>query len=286
MFCLRMPILGHQTRDADGYRTVPSPLWPIPRLPVAMKPNTALLVVSAIAGVVAQKAAIGAESARRFLLLHGRGTTAGAFLNSATARGAKDFLSGVPRRVDAGGILIPPNWQYSTLDAGSGDGGWWADDKFKGVDASIAAIESAIVDDQAVGIIGHEQGAVVAALCAARSALGEGPPLKFAILCGARMPTADAYVELLHRLRDTPGASIPTLHCMSKTDGVHPSESAEELAACFAPSSEILWHERGSAMPPPGWWEQTRGFPERVTGGNRWVTQYGGPFYYAKKKSS
>ena len=54
----------------------------------------------------------------------------------------------------------------------------------------------------------------------------------------------------------------------------------------FAPSSEILWHERGSAMPPPGWWEQTRGFPERVTGGNRWVTQYGGPFYYAKKKSS
>ena len=250
-----------------------------------MKPNAVLLVVSATAGVVAQKASIGAESARRFLLLHGRGTTAGAFLNSATARGAKEFLSGVPRRVDAGGILIPPNWQYSAVDAGTADGGWWANDNFDGLEPSIAAVESAIVANQAVGIIGHEQGAVVAALCAARSALGEGAPLKFAIICGARMPTADVYVELLQRLRDTPGASIPTLHCMSKTDGVHPPESAEELATCFAPSAEILWHERGSAMPPRGWWEQTQAFPERVTGGNRWVTQFGGPFYYTKDRN-
>jgi hypothetical protein len=98
-----------------------------------------------IASVVA--APIGAESSRRFLLLHGTGTTAGAFVNSPTVRGAKEFLSGVPRRVDTG-ILVPPNWQYTALDASGSGEEWWTGDAMKGIEESIAAVEAAVVEDQ------------------------------------------------------------------------------------------------------------------------------------------
>ena len=57
-------------------------------------------------------------------------------------------------------------------------------------------------------------------------------------------------------------------------------ESAEELAKCFGDSAEILRHDSGVGMPPPSWWEETQAFPERVIGGNRWCTQFAGPFYY------
>ena len=240
---------------------------------------SAAIVIVAVHGY---DAPIGADSKRRFLLLHGTGTTAGAFVNTQTARGAKEFLTGVPRRVDAGGILIPPNWQYHALDAESYDGGWWEDgDKFKNAAKSIAAVEAALVENQAVGVIGHEQGATMAALVAARSALGLGPPLDFAIMCGASMPPEGGeYHELLQKLRETPSASIATLHCISESDAVHPPEQAEELAACFGPSAEVLWHDRGSAMPSRSWWKESQGFPEKASGGNRWVTQYEGPFYY------
>ena len=68
---------------------------------------------------------------------------------------------------------------------------------------------------------------------------------------------------------------------MSKSDAVTPPEQAEELAACFGPSAEILWHDGGSAMPGLSWWEETKGFPERAIGGNRWCTQFLGPWWYS-----
>mmetsp|Transcript_7166 Transcript_7166/g.12046 ORF Transcript_7166/g.12046 Transcript_7166/m.12046 type:complete len:243 (-) Transcript_7166:257-985(-) len=228
---------------------------------------------------VVKSSPLGAASARRFLLLHGTGSSAGAFVNSPTASGAKNFLSGVPCRTDASSTLIPPNWQYTALDAESTDGSWWKDGSFSGADASISSVESAIQQQGAAGIIGHEQGGTLAAIVAARSALGEGVPLKFAIICGAAMPIAGPYAELLYRLRDSPSTSIPTLHCIGKSDGTN-TEQAEELAACFAPSAEVLWHTGGRAMPDRSWWEQTEGYPERVTGGNRWVTQLGSPRWY------
>ena len=69
---------------------------------------------------VVQAGRFGAASPRRMLLLHGSGMSAGAFLQSKTASGAKEFLTGVPLRTDAGSV-IPPNWLYSALDAGSDD---------------------------------------------------------------------------------------------------------------------------------------------------------------------
>lgn len=233
-----------------------------------------LLLAAALVPARSMAGVIGAESPRRFLLLHGAGTSGGAFLSSPSARGAKQFLKGVPRRPDAGGA-IPPNWIYSALDAGSADGRWF-DDDYGGLDFAIKEVEVAIREQEAVGIIGHEQGATLAALVAARSSLGVGAPLKFAVVCGASMPAEDSpYAELLRRLRETAGCEpIPTLHCLGGAAG-----GAEAVAACF-PNAELLRHDGGGAMPGPDWWAETTAFPERVTGGNRWVTQYGGPFYY------
>lgn len=239
-------------------------------------------IVAALAASSHGFAAIGAESPRRFMLLHGSGQSAGGFVNSKSAAGAKNFLSGVPLRVDAGGI-IPPNWQFSALDAGSGDGSWWTGgEAMTGSGAAIANVEAAIQEQQAVGIVGHEQGALLAAIVAARAALGEGPPLKFAVICGATMPKAAAYVELLQRLSDAGGCATPTLHCIGTSD---PDRAgAEELASHFGASAEIMWHDNGSAMPDKGWWERSEGYFERVTGGNRWVTQYGGARFYDGKR--
>lgn len=193
---------------------------------------------------------------------------------SPTRSGGKAFLTGIPRRTDAGSVA-PPNWLYSALDASNANGDWW-DDDFRGAETSIASVEEAIVEQGIAGLVGHEMGGTLAAIVAARSALGEGPPLKFAVVCSAAMPATGPYADLLARLQESPEASVPTLHCIG-SDGV---EDAEQLAACFAPSAEILRHERGRAMPDETWWEQTRGYPERVTGGRFWCTQHHGPWTY------
>jgi len=234
-------------------------------------------VLLATVSAVRAMAAVGAATPRRMVLLHGSGTSAGAFVNSPTKYGAKEFLLGVPRRTDAGNVA-PPNWLYEALDALSAEGEWWqGGGKYTGIEASIAAVEDQIREFGAVGLVGHEQGATLAAIVAARSALGEGPPLKFAVICGGEMPSAGKYADLLHRLRDST-AAIPTLHCYDRSEGA----LAEELAACFAPSDEVLLHDRGVAMPDRNWWLETKGYPERITGGRYWCTQHRGPFRYAK----
>ena len=118
------------------------------------------------------------------------------------------------------------------------------------------------------GLDGHEQGGLNAALVAARAALCESPrALKFAVICGAEMPAPNTeWSSLLHRLRDSPDASIETLHCLSRSAAAGSSDREEELAACVAPAAEILWHDGGNAMPGPSWWKESAGFPDRATG--------------------
>ena len=103
----------------------------------------------------------------------------------------------------------------------------------------------AVEDFGAVGLIGHEEGATVAALVAARAALGEGPPLRFAVVCGGVLPTSGPYAELLQQVRETPDTTIPKLHCIGRDDPYASAEDALELAACFD-GAEILW----CATPP------------------------------------
>ena len=229
-----------------------------------------LLMLAAVAVGVDSLAQQAAVPSRTLLLIHGSGTDAGAFVSSPTAVGAKNFLSAIPpRRRD------PQPWQFTSVDAGSDDGSWFRPGRggpMEGIEKSIAVVEAAIEERQVAGIVGHEQGGTLAAIVAARSALGLGPRLGFAVLCGAAFPRP--MEEMFQTLRDSPDASIPTLHCLSTSDTASPCEQGEELAGCFA-SAEILWHDGGSAMPGRSWWKDSMGFPDRVSG----RTQYTAGMY-------
>ena len=63
------------------------------------------------------------------------------------------------------------------------------------------------------------------------------------------------YEPLLHRLRDcTPSAPLlmPTLHTLCEADDMNPSALGEDVARCFGPLAEVLWHADGHALPPAG----------------------------------
>ena len=97
------------------------------------------------------------------------------------------------------------------------------------------------------GVLGFSQGAMLAAIVAARSALGEGPPLQLAICCAAALPKP--YEGLLERLRDAPSPRpLRTLHTLSKQDGMNPPEMGEGVASCFS-GAEVEWHDGGHKVP-------------------------------------
>ena len=221
--------------------------------------SRALRRAALLALTTADAAPIGARSTRRILLLHGTGASAAAFVN----HGAKPLISAVPCWLDAGAPGVPLNWQFSALDADEGlplrgagyDGELWGYPKGEdedtatkcpGADESIAAVEANVVEDGIAGIVGFEQGGALAAIVAARSALGDGPPLQFAVCIAAAAPRP--FAPLFQRLRDTPSASIPTMHCVSEADANHRAGVA--LADAFGPTAQLVWHENGRKMPP------------------------------------
>ena len=76
-------------------------------------------------------------------------------------------------------------------------------------------------------------------------------PLKCAVLCAAAIPKP--YEPLLHRLRDAPDGGkvlFPTLHTLCRADPMNPSSMGEDVASCFEPLAEVMWHEDGHAIPP------------------------------------
>ena len=82
--------------------------------------------------------------------------------------------------------------------------------------------------------------------------------------------------RLLGRLRDAQGASLPTLHCLSESDAS--CRSGQELSACFGEAAELLWHDKGNAMPSRQWWRDSDAFLERAwqdvwSGGRRSVRE-------------
>jgi pimeloyl-ACP methyl ester carboxylesterase len=158
-------------------------------------------------------------------------------------------------------------WQLDAIDAPAGTGKWWTypagqrsftASSYSGAEESIALVERELVRGKYDGLLGFSQGAMLAAIVAARSALGEGPPIKCAVMCSAAVPKP--YEALLHRLRDAPAVGqdgtgrvlLPTLHCLCKQDPMNPAALGEEVAGCFAPSAEVLWHGDGHAVPSPG----------------------------------
>jgi hypothetical protein len=90
-----------------------------------------------------------------------------------------------------------PSCTFDAVDAPSGTGKWWTygpglrsytAPSYEGAEESIALVESRISSGGYDGILGFSQGAMLAAIVAARSALGEGPPLKLAVCCASALP--------------------------------------------------------------------------------------------------
>lgn len=195
---------------------------------------TKLLVLAAI-----MRPAAG----RRVLCLHGSGGSASTFLSGGLA----------PLR------SASPEWEFVAIDALS-NGRWWTypagqrsftADSYDGAEASIAAVESELATGNYRGLIGFSQGAMLAAIVAARDLLGESDSkLQFAVICGGAMPKP--YDALMSRLREAPpSASMPTLHCLSGADSINPPALGEAVAGCFRhPAAELLWHDAGHQMPP------------------------------------
>lgn len=43
---------------------------------------------------------------------------------------------------------------------------------------------------------------------------------------------------------------MPTLHTLSQADTMNPPAMGEDVARCFDPLAEVLWHSDGHAIPP------------------------------------
>ena len=188
-----------------------------------------------------------ARALNRVLCLHGSGGSASSFLERLA-----------PLRDAAGDA-----WELRAVDAPAGDGRWWTypqgersftASRYDGAEDSIATVERELASGDYVGLLGFSQGAMLAALVAARCSLGESDAsLRFAVLCGAATPKP--YDALLTRSREASSSarSLPTLHCLSAVDEMNPRELGESLAACFRhPRAELLWHGAGHTLPPEG----------------------------------
>ena len=195
-------------------------------------------------------------SSRKVLLLHGSGSSAGAFLN----RGAMGIQGAASASYHDGGRLA---WLFGAMDwdVGFEDdlewGEWWTRPAEEASPAGFAAAEKAIDnimakvrDEEYDGIVGFSEGAMIAAVIAARAVLDPDfrGPMSFAVMCGGAVPAP--YEDLLARARDDPSAAmLPTVHCLSQLDTVRGPEQGERLAAFFGPEALIAWHEAGHAMP-------------------------------------
>lgn len=196
-----------------------------------------------------------ASASRRLLLLHGSTSSSGAFLN----HGAGAMLGAAAAAYHDSG---PHAWQISganwddNLDVITDYGGWWLSTEQDSFDAStlsagdgaIARVEEVLREGGFNGVMGFSTGGVVAAIVAARAALGEegaATNLDFAVCINGVAPAA--YEGLFRRLADS-STSLPTLHLLSKADAL--SERGEALAQSFGPTAVVQWHEAGHAMPP------------------------------------
>ena len=205
-------------------------------------------------------------SSRKILLLHGSGGSAGAFLN----HGALGIQGAAKGSYHDGGRLA---WLFGAIDwdVGLEDdmewGEWWlrpsgeaSEAGYKAADKAIATIEDTIREGDYDGIVGFSEGAMIAAVIAARATLkeeGACDDLGFAVLCGGAVPMP--YEALLRRLREEDESTaevvrvVPTVHCLSKSDTVHAAAEGERRASFFGVegSSRVLvtWHDAGHAMP-------------------------------------
>jgi len=181
----------------------------------------------------------------KVLCLHGRGDSASHFIGQIAH--IREAVSG----------------EFHAIQAPLPGGAWWTYPKgersysassFSGAEASVSMVEQALVEGKFDCLLGFSQGAMLAAVVAARLALGDTPlaqqaTLRLAVMFGAALPKP--YEDLFSRLRDAGGAQgIRTLHCLSKNDITNPPELGSALAGCFGARAQEHWHGNGHRVAP------------------------------------
>lgn len=145
-------------------------------------------------------------------------------------------------RFYAGTRIAQPSGPYFT---------WWRANEdnsvYEGWELTRALIERAFAEHSPIGLLGFSQGAMVASICAAMSARGELPPIRFAILVAGRAPRAQAFRSLFSEPID-----VPSLHVWGQRDALS-GDAAPGLLEHFANASreQLVW-PGGHTFPTSG----------------------------------
>ena len=185
----------------------------------------------------------------RVLALHGKGGTGPSFEYRLRplieASGAEWTFPTAPHPTENGGGAwwnMPPG--FRSFEAPS----------FDGVPESLSVIESVWEKDGPFDcIMGHSQGAMLAAVVLAQGSLHPSTTTvrpRCGLLTGAAWP--NPYTDLLEELalskREDENIP-PTLHCWGTADTTNPPQMARKLMGCFGPRAEGLEHDGGHATP-------------------------------------
>jgi len=213
--------------------------------------------------VVAAASARGEQGMgpRRVVALHGKGGD------------GERMLAGLQPLVEAAGAEM--EWVCPTAPhAVRGGHAWWLTApgersfealEWEGIEKSIAAVEALYPFD---ALLGYSQGAMLAAVLAARGAQGLGPCNVPAVIGSAAWPLP--FDKLLKDLQSngTCATLPPTLHTVGAADDVNPPLLALQVADCFGEGAEVLTHPGGHWIPmEPDHTARIAAFLQRAGGG-------------------
>ncbi|KAJ1457941.1 serine hydrolase FSH [Pelagophyceae sp. CCMP2097] len=184
----------------------------------------------------------------RILALHGKGGTGATFrrglgpLIDALGPGAEVRCPDAPLAGNAWWLPMPANARSYTADA------------FDGVDESLDSLVRCADGEPFDAIVGHSQGAMLAAVILAQRLDGDARARAIltatapGVLSGAAWPKPFAAL-LLRAEASAVTAAAPTLHCVGAADDVNPPEMARRVAAVFSPTSRVFEHAGGHILP-------------------------------------
>lgn len=195
-----------------------------------MSPSTTLSCAALLALCLPSVAGL------RALVLHGKGGT-----GASTAALVRPLLP-------AGAEIVSPDGPHA---AGRRGFSWWTlplgqrsyeATEWEGVAESIALCDGLGEFDV---VVGHSQGAMLAAILLARGRLGHGPYCGAGVLSGAAWPLP--FADLIEAFPAGAGPAPRTLHSLSEVDTVNPPAQALQLAEAMG--GQVLRHTLGHVIP-------------------------------------
>ena len=183
-------------------------------------------------------------SALRVLALHGSGGSPSKFDRALTC-----FREILP----AGSVI-----DFLQGPFGKDDGFcWWNMDdgersfnarELQGLETSFDRVIARIKETRPDILLGHSQGAMMAAIVLAKSITEKDSNLvlpKIAILSGSSYPMSQKELFEMAKSSECP---VKTVHCIGRADNINPPELAHQLASTFK-GSIVLEHGGGHVFP-------------------------------------